>query len=1246
MKFAGFIACLLLSTSAIFAQGALGTITGTVTDPSGAVVGNAAIEVKNTANGQVYDTVSTATGNYTVTQLPVGAYDLTATITGFKTYKRSGLDLAAAQIMRIDIPLQVGSQTESVTVTAEASLLKTEAGDMTHNVTMDTLTELPLLGIGTANSGTTGVRNPYNSLQTLPGISSYASSGTFTLNGLGAAFALTETMRVEGQDATSRIFGNYDYTQMGQPSADSIQEIAYQTSNYAAEFGQAGIAVINMTMKSGSNQYHGSGYEYLVNEDLNAGNPFSHTADGEPGKYRPRNRRSDFGGTLGGPIYIPKVYDGHDKTFFFWNYEQFLETTQYGFTDTVPATAYLNGDFSAISPNGNCSLCAANGIQTTALPAVDALGRPMYANEIYDPATRGVTASGLGFANPFPNNMIPAGRFDATTLKIEALLPKAQNANLVGNYSASVAGSRYSAIPSIKIDHNISSKDHLSFYWSRINTESQISSPLGGADGLPLAIGAYRGTFIPTYTTRVNYDRTVTPTILLHLGAGYYHTSFADHAPVLNFDPASIGLSGFLIHRQFPAINGMCVQPAGFGQTGCQGPLGGMQNLGEAIQSQNYEEKPTFNANLTWIRGNHTYKIGGEMYLEQAYTGSFSTVTMATGLNATSQPFTPTGSLNGFTQGFGYASWLLGDYGSTTFTGTSSTTQTPQLNYRLGNQQWGFFLQDTWKITRKLTLDYGIRWDYSTAQHEQYGRQGQFDPNTPNANAGGHPGATLYANTCGCQFYQNTYPYAIGPRLGLAYQIDPKTVLRAGWGVNYQFVGAAAGGIVSASGTPALAGINPFINIQAPGAIVAPSWPVTDPNRFPLLGTVSGSPVMPDANQNRPPRINQWSVGIQREITRDFVVEASYVANRAVWINQFGAAPKAFLSQISPEKYAKLGLYPYAGTGPAGYNYSIPGNSCHPGNDCDRALLQMPITSSAVLAKVGNVTPYSGFAGTTLQSALYPFPQFGNLLPGGSPTGDSKYDSLQVKLTKRFSHGFQASGAYTWAKGFTAPNQQDFFNPDANPWALQQIPPQALTFNFTYTIQKYSLLPKFANEITKDWEIGFFAQYQSGQFLTPPNSTTANFLTSQDVRTGQPLYLKDVNDIHSYNPYTDIVLNPAAWAQLPTNSVGPATSTLYSDFRGPRQPRENANLGRHFRIKERMDFYIRGEFVNIFNRTILPNPITTNPQSAPSRNQVGVYTNGFGVINAYNAPGTAPAPTAGAVNLLGRTGTVIARFTF
>src|SRR5581483_6578730 len=477
------------------------------------------------------------------------------------------------------------------------------------------------------------------------------------------------------------------------------------------------------------------------------------------------------------------------------------------------------------------------------------------------------------------------------------------------------------------------------------------------------------------------------------------------------------------------------------------------------------------------------------------------------------------------------------------------------------------------------------------------------------------------ATTCNCPFYQPTYPYGIGPRIGVAYQINPKTVLRAGWGVTYQFVGADAGGIVSTNGAYPLAGINSFVNIQTPGSIVQPAWPVTDPNRYPVLGTVGGGagtvPVMPDANQNRPPRINQWSVGIQREITRDFIVEASYVANRAVWIN--GAGPLGFLSQISAEKYAKYGLYPYPGTGPAGYN-----------NDADRALLLRPINSVEVRSRLGNALPYAGFPGTTLQSALYPFPQFGALGPTGSPTGNSKYDSLQIKATKRFSHGLQASGAYTWGKGFTRPTPQDFFNPDANPWALQQIPPQTLTFNFTYTIPKFNAersATKIVNQITRDWEFGFFASYQSGIFLTPPNSTTANFLTSQDIRVpGEPLYLKDINDIHSYNPYTDVVLNPKAWKQLDPNSVGPATSTLYSDFRGPRWPRENGNLGRHFKIKERFDFYIRGEFVNVFNRTILPNPFTTNPQINPTRGAGGgtILTNGFGVINVYNAPGTAP----------------------
>ena len=252
------------------------------------------------------------------------------------------------------------------------------------------------MGIGTVNSGTSGYRNPYNTLLTLPGVSNYATSGLFTVNGLGGSIpgspftvALGETMRVEGQDATSRIFGTYDYTQMAQPNADAIQEIAYQTSNYAPEYGQAGSVVINMTMKSGTNQYHGTGFDYFVNEDLNAGDPFSSNSHWRKG-YSPRNRRNDFGGTLGGPVIIPKLYNGKNKTFFFFAYEQFLEGTQLQLHRHGPNRRYA--DWRLLGDLTERNLQSVRGLRHSdrAHWARTLWASPMYANEIYDPTTRGV----------------------------------------------------------------------------------------------------------------------------------------------------------------------------------------------------------------------------------------------------------------------------------------------------------------------------------------------------------------------------------------------------------------------------------------------------------------------------------------------------------------------------------------------------------------------------------------------------------------------------------------------------------------------------------------------------------------------------------------------------------------------------------------------------------------------------------------------------------------------------------------
>ena len=304
--------CLFLAAFAGFAQSDRGTITGTIADPAGAVVAGATIEVRNVETGAQYQVGSSATGNYVV-QVPTGAYDLSVTVPGFKKYVRQRLAVPVEQTLRIDVSLEVGANTESVTVSEAAPLLKTESGELAHNITSESLNNLPVLGIGAANVGATGIRSPYSVMNLIPG-AEWLADNTIRLNGLEGNSA---ALRVEGQDATPTI--SLGQTSQTQPSVEAVQEVAVQASNFAAEFGQAGSGLFNFTMKSGTNQYHGSGYDYFVNEALNAGTPF--TDDGKGHLLRPRQRRNDYGFSVGGPVDIPKLYNGHDKTFFFFNWE-------------------------------------------------------------------------------------------------------------------------------------------------------------------------------------------------------------------------------------------------------------------------------------------------------------------------------------------------------------------------------------------------------------------------------------------------------------------------------------------------------------------------------------------------------------------------------------------------------------------------------------------------------------------------------------------------------------------------------------------------------------------------------------------------------------------------------------------------------------------------------------------------------------------------------------------------------------
>jgi hypothetical protein len=1220
--------CFFLFAWMAFAQGDRGSITGTIVDQQGAVVAGAPVEARNVETGTAYQAATTATGNYTFAELPFGMYEVSVSVPGFKKYTHQNLTVQVAQTLRVDITLEVGSASEAVTVQAEASMLKTETGDLSTNINSETLTQLPLMGVGAAASGSSGIRNPNNVLNVVPG-TYYVPNAQVKING---APSNTQTYHVEGQDTTNQ---GYPYAPAQvQQGVDALQEVSVQTSNFAAEYGGVGGGFFNVTMRSGTNQIHGSGYDYIVNEVLNAGTPFTGPpfTNTQPGELvRPVARRHDYGWTVGGPVVIPKIYNGRDKTFFFFNFEQFRETQDINNTPiTVPSTAYRNGDFSS-------AIAAANNTVLT----TDVLGRPVLANEIFDPNTAYTDpVSGSRVSNPFPGNMIPMSRMDPVALKIQSFIPAPALPSLINNLIPTYPSVRHTTIPATKIDEQITERQHLSFYWSFTHTDSPFSPIYGQSEGLPNQITADRGTFIHSHVERLNYDYTVSPTFLLHFGAGYQQNNFFDDAPVLNFNAAqTFGLTGATVNRNVPVFSGLCPPAPGNANTVVCTAAGGMYNMGPiAGQSHQYYEKPTGNMSGTWVKGSHTYKAGAEVYFLAVPTIPYTNTNGTYGFSAneTSEPYLVGRTFAGGSPGFAYASFLLGEVDNFSIAAPAE--------YRNSKQQWGVFVQDSWKVTRNLTVDYGLRWDYGTYFKEEHGRGANFSPTTPNPTVGGYPGAIIFESTCNCSFAKN-YPFALGPRVGVAYQITPKTVFRAGFGVIYNQTGTTQLGYSSA-------GVAATSTFSSPGAGVPamtlsggippqdePAWPIFKPGLFPT--SPAGGQALPagigflDPNAGRPARQAQWSVGIQREISRDLIVEAAYVGNRGAW---WTSPSLSDINAITPLRLSAFGL-------------DIT-------NTNDQNLLLSTLNSTTAAARGFNKAPYPGFALTnTVAQSLRPFPQFGNIPAIGDPQGRTWYDSLQMKGTKRFSHGFVFSTSFSWQKSLEEgidPNTSttvagaNYVGVVGNPMLAKSFSSfdQPFMFNFagTYTVPK---LPgnKALSYALRDWEINAFFDYASGLPIPSPPATTslANELfqpTLADRVPGVPLYTQDIN-CHCFDPSKTFILNPAAWVNPPQGQFGTA-APFYDDYRYARHPIENMGLGRVWRLKERFSLEMRVDFANIFNRTYLNNPTATgfsNPQSTNHSGPLaGLNSGGFGYINLAVSPTTPYAQP--------RNGTIVLRVRF
>ena len=1167
----------LTLASGAFAQADRGNLTGTVTDPQGAIIPAAKILLRNTQTGSEYPTVSTSTGNYSIAQLPAGAYELNVEATGFKKFTQQGIAVGVAQTARVDVTMQLGSATESVTITADAPLLKTESAEQSYNIATEQMNNLPL-NFGARGPGS--FRNPFTFVLLLPG-GNITDRNNIRVNGMPN---VTFGIRLEGQDQTRPLDPNN--SDMVAPSVEAVQEISVQTSNFAAEYGQVAGGLFNFTTKSGTNQVHGSAYGYFVNEALHAGRPF--TSDGAGEHIRAKDRKQDYGASFGGPLYLPKLYDGRNRTFIFLNIEKYVNRGSIAGTfASVPVQAFRDGDFGQILSGRTIG--------------TDRAGRAVLENTIFDPASSR-TLNGVLVRDIFPNNRIPVNRFDPVSAKIQGFFPLPDRPGLQQNWQQTGSTVRKNEITSIKVDHNFDVKNKVNFYMQYYRTKFGNN----GADGLAPPLTAKRLGSAETPTVRVNYDYSIRPTMMLHVGVGVVREHVPDEAVpgVMDFDQVGIlGLRGAL-SAGFPRITGLS-----------QGNFGGMSlGIGPTNANQYYAVKPTGVVGFTYVRGSHTFKAGGDWHNDSFINRNLLNTYGAYGFSnqQTSDLATQGVALVGGSIGHSYASFLLGGPSQATI----ANPQDPQ--YR--KSAFAIFVQDTWKITRRLTLDYGLRWDYQTAMQETWDRFSMFDPARRNPSAGNLLGATSYegygTGRCNCRFAE-TYPFAIGPRVGFAYQLNSKTVVRGGVGVTY-----GQSGNFNYIGTTVGTGFN-TLNINSP-SFGEPAMlfrnglsfdrsllfsASLDPGIRPTPGQIDSPSAWVDPDGGRPSRITQWSIGIQREINRNLVVDANYVGNRGAW---FQANSLIDLNALTPERLAAFGLDLRKAD--------------------DRTLLTSQVGSAAAAARGFNRLPYPGFpTGQTVAQSLRPYPQFGGLGSRWSPLGNNWYDSLQVKVTKRYSHGLDFTSAFTWQKellrgsddqGGGGGSINDVFNRRNQKYISGNSQPIVFVLGLNYRVPEFGRT-KLVRKLAGGWTVSAITRYASGTPIAVPGSSTSllgNLLfrgTRMNRVPGQPLFSKDLN-CHCFDPTKDLMLNPAAWVDVPAGEWG-YSAAYYSDYRNARRPDEQLSLGRAFAIREGMTFQFRVEFFNAFNRTVFAAPSSGNPFATTTKDTSGNLTGGFGYINPLSS---------------------------
>jgi hypothetical protein len=1098
------IAVFAIASAAALAQTTLGAITGRVTDPSGGAVAGAAVLATNTGTGIVYRTNTNDTGNYVLQQLAVGAYEVAVEAKGFRKFLRKGIELSVAQTLSVDAALEVGQLEQVVEVTADASTLQTATSDLGTIVQNKKLVDLPLFVGG-------GVRNLEQFIFLVPGVTGNTNDTQISGSPNRAKEVLVDGIASTGVESGGIVPGS------GRPSVETIGEFKLLRANFNAEYGRTGGGVQIFTTKSGGNELHGAVFDYLRNDKLDARGFFQRT--------RPVNRQNEFGAVLGGPVYIPNVYNGRNKTFFHFVYSGFRY--RQGAPNSVLSilpTDYRTGDFSRL------------------------------AAPLYDPSTNRSTATGIQ-RDPFPGNRIPAARISPISSKIVQQLPTPINTSLFNNYISVGRAKTDSNQANVKIDHSFSDRNRISGYLYRdINTAYDPELVTGPTS-------PNRQTGSRNFWTRISHDFVVSPSKLNHITLGYTRFVTLIESYSLNGDwPNKLGLKGVNTGTDngFPAVD--------FTSAGYQS-LGDQNRNSRTMQANNLFQ---VGDSFSWIRGNHSMKFGIDYRWSETNgidpwqsMGWFQFNALGTGQPGVSAT------------GNAVASFLLG---------TVHQGQMREYAYFPRNryQYYAFYAQDDWKVSRKLTVNYGLRWDIFFPRYEKQGALSTFDLTLANPGAGGLPGALTFFGDGQGRNGQNRLAdidwKAFGPRLGIAYQVAPKSVLRGGYGIYYALGNANAGLRDSLNSSWGYIQQPTFVSQDA-GVTPAFNWDNGFPQTFchaPCLVPtgVNGSDVrMVTRSDGRAPYFQNWSFTLEHEIAPRIHAEVTYLGTKGT---RLGNA-LMHLNEVDPS-YLRLG-----------------------------SLLTRPVSSAEAQA-AGFRAPYAGFTGSVAQS-LKAFPHMNDVFNRSNPSGSSTYNALQTQLQVRSFKGLDMQVAYTYAKtlsdsdvlagGGTA--GQTFYNRSLEKALSITDVPHVFAWSWSYDLPFGKNLKGVAGKALSGWVLTGIHQYSVGVpiLLTANNSLP---LGNQVLRPDAIAGVARRTSVSDFDPARDLWINRDAF-KVPAAYTFGSSARNYGDLRAPNYYNENFGLIKRLKFCERITATFRGELFNAFNRTVF-----SAPQSNVSNAQFGRIT--------------------------------------